>query len=47
MKFRQVLKDSSRDMGEPGYDNTYGWGLIDVGAALAAQRAEQNAEQRK
>lgn len=33
--FRQILKDSSRDLGEPGYDTTYGWGLIDVKAALA------------
>lgn len=34
-EFRQILKDSSRDLGEPGYDTAYGWGLIDVKAALA------------
>lgn len=34
-EFRQILKDSSKDLGEPGYDIAYGWGLIDVKAALA------------
>lgn len=34
-EFRQILKGSSRDLGEPGYDTAYGWGLIDVVAALA------------
>ncbi len=33
-EFRQILKNSSRDLGEPGYDKAYGWGLIDVNAAL-------------
>lgn len=34
-EFRQILKSSSKDLGEPGYDTSYGWGLIDVKAALA------------
>ena len=34
-EFRQTLKGSSRDLGEPGYDTAYGWGLIDLEAALA------------
>lgn len=34
-EFRQILKNSSRDLGEPGYDTAYGWGLINVEAALA------------
>lgn len=42
-EFRQILKDSSRDLGEPGYDTAYGWGLIDVKAALAkAENIYQN-----
>ncbi len=35
VEFRQILKNFSRDLGEPGYDTAYGWGLIDVKAALA------------
>ena len=31
---RQILKGSARDKGEPGYDSTYGWGLVDAYAAL-------------
>lgn len=33
-QFREVLKDSSQDLGEPGYDTSYGYGLIDVSRAL-------------
>jgi len=32
--FRQLLQDSSRDLGEPGYDTAYGYGVIDVSLAL-------------
>jgi hypothetical protein len=28
------LKDSARDLGSPGYDEIYGWGLLDVYGAL-------------
>jgi subtilisin family serine protease len=28
------LKDSARDLGNPGYDEQYGWGLLDVYGAL-------------
>jgi len=28
------LKDSARDLGSPGYDEYYGWGLVDVNAAM-------------
>jgi len=28
------LKDSARDLGTPGYDEDYGWGLLDVSGAL-------------
>jgi subtilisin family serine protease len=30
----EVLLDSAKDLGTPGYDATYGAGLLDVGAAL-------------
>jgi hypothetical protein len=32
----QVLRNSARDLGTPGYDPSSGYGLIDVAAALAA-----------
>jgi Subtilase family len=32
----QVLRNSARDLGNPGYDTTSGYGLIDVAAALVA-----------
>ncbi len=32
---RQILTSSARDKGAPGYDSTYGWGLVDAYAALA------------
>ncbi len=28
------LKDSARDLGDPGYDEYYGWGLLDINGAL-------------
>ncbi|MGE4353916.1 MAG: S-layer homology domain-containing protein, partial [Oscillospiraceae bacterium] len=28
--FKELLKDSTVDLGTEGYDTTYGWGLIDV-----------------
>jgi len=30
------LAATARDLGAPGYDQSYGWGLIDIGAATAA-----------
>jgi minor extracellular protease Epr len=35
-EFRQVLRISSKDLGKPGYDEEYGWGLIDIAAGLEA-----------
>jgi subtilisin family serine protease len=31
---RQVLQDSAKDLGTPGRDNTYGYGLVQAKAAL-------------
>ena len=28
---RQMLRESARDLGAPGYDIAYGWGYIDAG----------------
>ncbi len=33
----EILKTTARDLGEPGVDTVYGWGLIDVAAAMAPQ----------
>lgn len=33
-QFRQILKETSQDLGEPGYDTSYGHGLIDIYRAL-------------
>ncbi len=33
-KFRQVLQESGRDLGDPGYDTAYGYGVLDIGRAL-------------
>jgi len=32
---REILTSSAKDKGSPGYDSTYGWGLVDATAALA------------
>ena len=32
----QVLADTAKDRGASGYDTTYGWGLVDAAAAVAA-----------
>ncbi|HUT29680.1 MAG TPA: S8 family serine peptidase [Sedimentisphaerales bacterium] len=32
---RAALQDTARDLGAPGWDSTYGWGLLDAYAALA------------
>ena len=34
--FAEILKMSSEDLGESGYDTTYGWGLLRVPQAIAA-----------
>jgi serine protease len=31
----QRLERTARDLGSPGYDESYGWGLVDAGAATA------------
>ena len=30
---RDRLQTTARDLGKPGYDSTYGWGLLDAAAA--------------
>lgn len=32
----QLLQQSARDIGAAGFDNEFGWGLVDAGAAVAA-----------
>ena len=34
--FAEILKASSADLGEKGYDTTYGWGLVQVPQAIKA-----------
>ncbi|MEJ5185823.1 MAG: S8 family serine peptidase [Candidatus Geothermincolales bacterium] len=34
----QRLRDSARDRGSPGYDGEYGWGIVDLYAALCTPR---------
>ena len=36
---RQYLESTARDFGTPGWDASYGWGLLHAGAAVAAARA--------
>jgi len=31
---KQAMMDTAQDLGDPGEDNGYGWGLLDVGAAV-------------
>ena len=31
----QRIRETARDLGPPGYDERYGWGLVDAGAATA------------
>ena len=38
---RSVLRSTARDLGSPGRDDYYGWGLIDAGAALEAITSPQ------
>nr|WP_326183595.1 S8 family serine peptidase [uncultured Oscillibacter sp.] len=33
-EFMALLRDTAEDLGEPGYDTVYGYGLLDVGALL-------------
>lgn len=37
--FEEILKASCKDLGDPGYDTTYGWGLVQVPAAIQAADA--------
>ena len=39
-EIKQYLMDTAHDKGAPGEDHPYGWGIIDVGAAVAAVLAE-------
>jgi hypothetical protein len=32
----QLIRNSARDLGAPGFDNSAGWGIVDIAAALAA-----------
>jgi serine protease len=32
---KQRLEQSARDLGQPGYDTVYGWGLVDAASATA------------
>ncbi len=34
VQIKSVLMNTAVDLGDPGPDNTYGWGLLDVGAAV-------------
>jgi serine protease len=34
-KIRQVMELTAKDLGPPGWDQEYGWGMIDAHAALA------------
>jgi serine protease len=36
-KIREALQRTARDLGPPGWDAEYGWGLIDAYAALASR----------
>jgi hypothetical protein len=40
-EFRQVLKTSSRDLGDPGYDEIFGWGYVDAGSGATALAYER------
>lgn len=33
-EFRSILRISSKDLGDSGYDTTYGWGLVDISTIL-------------
>jgi len=38
-EIRQILRDTADDLGAPGFDNTYAWGRVNAGAAVAAAAA--------
>lgn len=40
----KILETTAKDLGPAGWDETYGWGLIDVGAALHLARRFENDE---
>jgi hypothetical protein len=31
----EILLSTARDLGAPGFDDTFGWGMLDIGAALS------------
>ena len=41
------LEKTARDLGEPGYDERYGWGMVSAGAATASARREAPATHSK
>lgn len=41
-RFMELLKSTSRDAGTPGYDTSYGWGIVDYGNMLDALVPEDN-----
>ena len=44
IQVRQVLETSARDLGAPGLDDNYGYGLVQAAAALAAMGAQMPTE---
>ena len=38
---QKILFDSAKDLGSVGWDNYYGWGRVDAGAAVALARSGQ------
>ncbi|MGN0962595.1 MAG: S8 family serine peptidase, partial [Clostridia bacterium] len=43
-EFKQLLADTSTDLGESGFDIYYGWGIIDFGSAAKALTEEEPAD---
>jgi subtilisin family serine protease len=41
-EIKQALMNSARDLGQPGEDNDYGWGMIDIGRSLDYMPTPQN-----
>lgn len=38
---QQILKDTAKDLGTPGWDTTFGWGRVDAARAIQAARDYQ------
>lgn len=35
VEVKEIFKQTAKDLGEPGWDMRYGWGIVDLGAAVA------------